>query len=1266
MTKQEPSNTHIDNSKKIKINIDQEGPGSITTGDIITGDKITADTLTINKVEGDQTNYNAAGDLHIGLTVEQVETLFLTLKNEDQPLVWDGRAPYLGLTAFQESDAQFFFGREALVDDLLERVETSTFITISGPSGSGKSSVARAGLFHALRTGRLEKSDQWLLATMKPEGNPIDQLARSFARATKSIAAAKEIRQNPHAFIDQVDIHLTDDPTQRFVLLVDQFEETFTQTKDPAMRTAFIDLLSTAAQDPHNRIVIILSLRSDFISHCTVHPNLRQLMSKQLQLVGAMGPEDLAKAVSLPAITVGAEIDPALVSRIITDMKGEPGSLPLMSFALRDLFDVEQTKKGEPMDITLPEYIKRGGIESALERHAQTVFQKFSKEQQQLTKSIFSRLVEIGQGRVDTRRTAPLAELIPAEKGRDLVTKTLTKLAQADARLITISGELEGVKASNATVTLAHEKLIDAWPWLRQLVDENREVIALQNQISTDAQEWQAHDDNGFLYRGGRLAQIEEKLPKLGDLDDLSQRFVQEAINARKTEILEKEAQRQRELEQQQELAEEQRLRADEAVKSTQKLIQRRNIAFGLMGIALTLAVAAFILFNTAQESATKAQTLGTAEAVARVTADWNAAEAATSAAVALQNEQIAQENADLAAANQIVAEANEAQAFAEATKAVQAQQTAEANELIADRQRTISSAQSMLALSSVSIINGRSPSITETANSLLMGIEAIRINDILGANIDQSLSDTQLRSILDQNYRMPWQAKLEGHADSVRSIAVSPNGQTLASASEDQTIRLWDLTNLSAPPKILNGHTSPILSVAFSPNGETIASSSDDQTIRLWDINNLSTPPKVLNGHTAPVLSVAFSPDGQTLASASEDQTIRLWNINNLSALPTILEGHSSKVWSATFSPDGQTLASASEDQTTRLWDLTNLSTTPTILDDHPSPVRSAVFSPDGQTLASAGADGIVRVWDLTNLSAPPITLKDHTAIILSVAFSPDSHTIASASDDKTIRLWDLTNLTSPPTILDGHSRTIWSAIFSPDGQTLISASNDDTIRLWDLTPPPATPILLKGHAADILSVAFSPDGQTIASTSEDLTIRLWDTTDLSAPPMILKGHTDGVISVAFSPDGQTIASSSKDQTIRLWDLTNLSAPPTILKGHTDWIISVAFSPDGQTIASASFDQTVRLWDIANLAAPSTPLEGHIGWVVAIAFSPDGQTLASAGHDQKIRLWDMANPTALPTIIEDRADAVVSVAFSPMAKPLPPPILTKQYTCGT
>ncbi len=336
----------------------------------------------ISNATGVAIGAGARATVYQGLSVEEVAALVVELKDKDQPLVWDGRLPYLGLNAFQESDAQFFFGREELVDDLLRRVQENRFIVIAGPSGSGKSSLARAGLFHALRQGRLERSEKWVLATMSPKDKPVENLALAIGRDGGDRAAAQAIREdggnNPLLLHEQVELlgAMSDDRQRRFVLLVDQFEELFTQTADQEAREKFIRLLTRAAAQEDGRTTIILSLRSDFVSNCALYPDLRAQINRknQFQLVGAMEARDLAKAITLPALEVGAEIEPALVKQIIDDMKGEPGALPLMSFALRDLFLAEKTAKGAPMDLTRQEYVERGGIDRALERHANHVF----------------------------------------------------------------------------------------------------------------------------------------------------------------------------------------------------------------------------------------------------------------------------------------------------------------------------------------------------------------------------------------------------------------------------------------------------------------------------------------------------------------------------------------------------------------------------------------------------------------------------------------------------------------------------------------------------------------------------------------------------------------------------------------------------------------------------------------------------------------------------------------------------------------------------
>ncbi|WPJ63597.1 hypothetical protein SMAC4_13655 [Sordaria macrospora] len=454
-------------------------------------------------------------------------------------------------------------------------------------------------------------------------------------------------------------------------------------------------------------------------------------------------------------------------------------------------------------------------------------------------------------------------------------------------------------------------------------------------------------------------------------------------------------------------------------------------------------------------------------------------------------------------------------------------------------------------------------------------GVVAIRkLEGLLGGN-----NPSQLSKLVWDAYRFALsnksiieQAPLQAY---ISALVFAPSGSLIKRnfrAEEPEWIRTKPAVELdwNACLQTLEGHSGDVYSVAFSPDGQRLASGSEDETIKIWDPASGSCL-QTLKGHSGDVRSVAFSPDGQRLASGSWDETIKIWDPASGSCLQT-LKGHSGWVYSVAFSRDGQRLASGSEDETIKIWDPASGSCLQT-LKGHSGDVRSVAFSPDGQRLASGSYDGTIKIWDPASGSCLQ-TLKGHSGWVYSVAFSRDGQRLASGSEDETIKIWDPASGSCLQT-LKGHSGWVYSVAFSRDGQRLASGSEDETIKIWD---PASGSCLqtLEGHSGDVYSVAFSRDGQRLASGSYDGTIKIWDPASGSCL-QTLEGHSGDVHSVAFSPDGQRLASGSYDGTIKIWDPASGSCLQT-LEGHSGDVRSVAFSPDDYGLVGNSESHSYSL----------------------------------------------------------------------------------------
>lgn len=469
---------------------------------------------------------------------------------------------------------------------------------------------------------------------------------------------------------------------------------------------------------------------------------------------------------------------------------------------------------------------------------------------------------------------------------------------------------------------------------------------------------------------------------------------------------------------------------------------------------------------------------------------------------------------------------------------------------------------------------------------------------------------------------------------DEARMAVWSPDGKRIATASNDKTVRVWNIDG-SGEPIVFRGHSQGVRVLAWSPDGQRIASGSSDKTVCVWNSDGTGES-VVFRGHDASVYTIVWHSDGNHLFSGARDNTLGMWSVDG-TGKAVHLDATYGDLSAAAWSPDSARVVTGGRDGKVRVWNM-DLQSVPKVLGAHEAKVESVAWSPDGRKIVTAGNDGSVRIWNADG-SGKPVAFVGYRGLRTSIGISPDSSRVVVSGDTTAFKIANMDGSGHPIEMRTG--RDFLMVTFSPDGKNLLSVERNGLIHVWNVERSTKARVL-RGHKFGVYGAVWSPDGRRIATVGHDKTLRIWNARDLHASPIVFE-YSAPFFSVAWSPDGKRVVTAAEDRTVGIWTVDS-QEKPILLRGHEETVQGVAWSPDGATIASCSSDQTVRLWKLDGLEKPT--VFRHSGVVYTVAFRADGKRLVSSSKDNTARVWNVDGSTE--PIILPHEHGVYGAAFSP------------------
>ncbi len=1123
--------------------------------------------------------------------------------------------PYKGLRAFAEADSDDFFGREALVRKLTSDLENKRFVTVVGSSGSGKSSVVHAGLVPHLRRGGIAGSRNWFYVVMHPDRDPFVELESALlgvaVNPPESLRA--QLLADERGLLRAIKRTLPDDDSE-LLLVIDQFEELFTLVEDQIVRSQFLKTLAVATLDPRSHLRVIVTLRADFYDRPLMHPTFGEIVRETTQIVLPLNRDELERAIVSPAGRVGLLVEPTLIDQIIADVGESSGALPMLQYALTELFE-----RRDGRVLTSQAYKDIGGVSGALARRAEDLFVELGEPTKIAARQVFLRLINLGEGTEDTRRRAFQSELLslnPAD-GEDAVEYVLGQFGKY--RLLTFDNDPQ---TREPTVEIAHEALIREWVRLRAWLEHNRDDLRVQRRLSAAAAEWiYGARDASFLASGTRLEQFREWREATDlTLNQQERDYLDVSIAAEDVRLTE----------------EAERLAREQALE--QRSLRRLQAFVVLATVTAVLSMS--LMFYAFSQTRTARQNAAVAESE-RQLAERNSAEANSLALAASAQQALSNGDNDLA----ITLALESARIDSPPTQA----------------QRVL--ARAAYTPGTVRVYQGHT-------NFVLGAAFSPDGQTFASASADGTLRlwDLATGVVLQQ---------FAGHTAAVNDVAISPTGTHLLSASADGTARLWQIEsggtvalletnggalsvaftpdgslglvgdaggavqlwglNTYAVVGRFTGHDGPVYDIAMTPRGQSFLTAGGDGTVRDWSISAGQEIRRYLVSNEPRVFSVMVSPQGLTALSGAENGVIHEWDTRFGQELRSLF-GHTDDVNALVFTPDGRQAVSASDDGTIRLWNAEN-GEEQLLLRGHTAPITTLAISPNGRLLISGSEDGELRLWDLRPGAETTAYDAQSDVDYIAAAIDSKSGVIAAGTRDGTLHLWDLATGELVTTFVEsstpGTARTsvddiVNTVAISPNDRMTAFGTRSGIVGLWHI--PSRTQLRqIAAHESTISAVAFSPDSRYLISASTNSSfIR----TDIASGETVFKETILGEIvrDMVFLPNTpHSVLVGTNNGSLLVLD-AEMGMISQRLGDTNSAILSVFVSDDGSRAVTGSEDGSVQLWDIET-GAQLLRMEGHNSAVTGIAMSKNGQFAISSSTDRNLIVWDIGTGTAIQQI---------------------------------